>query len=448
MPAGTAKWKGYLQRILLGVRAVFGNVSCAVEVKPVTAPKGKNPKLVVFDVEGVLIPRNRFFFEVGRSLGLGPLMKILFYGFLYEIGVLPLASALKRLFWFTHGAKAELFVQCFAKLPITPRAKEIFAALNAENCKTALISSGLPTFLVEDLAHKLGADYAVGVEVGIANGVLTGEIWGDVIQKKGKLMVLRELVESEGVNLKNCAVVADDRNNASLFLKEVQKIGYNPDFIIRAKSDVVVNGMLSRIPYIIRGDAKRRTFPSRNDVFRKTIHGLGFFVPLIAGRLGLLPMASVIAMVIAVYAVSEWARLQGKNVPLISAITRNAASQWELCDFTLAPIYFAIGILLTLLLFPAPANSAAIAIFAIGDSTASLIGGALSGKPLPFNRSKTLEGSLGGFFFAFLAGTLFVSPWLALVGAVVAMIVEYLPLPVNDNVMMPLCTGLALALLI
>ncbi len=437
-----------MQRILLGVRAICGNERPSiVEVKTVTAQQGKNPKLVVFDVEGVLIPRNRFFFEVGRSLGFGTLLKILFNGFLYEIGWLPLTAALKRQFWYAHGSKVEIFIRSFDKLPLMPNAQEVFASLKAEGSKTALISSGLPTFLVEELAKKLGADYAVGVEVGIDKGVLTGEIWGDVIKDKGKLLVLRELVESEVVSLKNCTVVADDRNNAPLFLKEVQKIGFTPDFIIRSKADFVVNGNLSKILPIVNGETKKRASPSKNDVVRETIHASGFFMPLIAFFIGLPFVLIVICLVIALYAGSEWLRLQGKNVPIISTITRYAASQSELGEFAFAPIYFAVGILLTLLLFPAPASSAAVAIFALGDSTASIIGGTLEGKPLRFNRAKTLEGSLGGFFFAFLAGSFFVSPWIALVGAAIAMTVEYLPLPVNDNILIPVITGLALTLL-
>jgi len=37
---------------------------------------------------------------------------------------------------------------------------------------------------------------------------------------------------------------------------------------------------------------------------------------------------------------------------------------------------------------------------------------------------------------------------LALVGAAIAMTIEVLPLPVNDNVLIPLVTGAALTLLI
>ena len=403
--------------------------------------------MVVFDVEGVLIPRNRLFFEVGRSLGAVRLLKILFYGFLYEIGAMRLTEALKHLYKIARGARADLFIQTYEKLPIMPNAKEIFAKLKAENCRIALISSGLPTFLVERLSNALGADYAVGIEVGIEDEVLTGEIWGDVIEHRGKALVFREIVESEGLSLKDCVVVADDRNNSSLFVREVLKIGYTPDFVIRAKADAVVNGRFSKILPLVNGETRRRNLPSKSDVLREVIHGSGFFVPLIVLWIGLPLTVFMIVAVIAFYVVSEWARLQGKNMPVISAITRHAASQAELGEFTLAPIYFAVGILFTLLLFPARASGAAIAIFALGDSSASLIGSSLSGRPLPFNRAKTLQGSLGGFIFASLAGSFFVSPWLALAGAAVAMTVEYLPLPVNDNVLMPLITGLALTLL-
>ena len=97
-------------------------------------------------------------------------------------------------------------------------------------------------------------------------------------------------------------------------------------------------------------------------------------------------------------------------MPFVSVVTRHAASQAELYEFAAAPLYFAIGILLALLLFPAPVSGAAIAIFTLGDSTASIFGGLISKKPLPFNKGKTLEGSLVGFFFAFLAGSFFISP--------------------------------------
>ncbi len=412
-----------------------------------TGYKSKS-RFVVFDVEGVLIPKNRFIFDVGKNLGVSQLLKMLFIGLLYGAGVIALKPALKRVFKIMQGVKIEKLIQIFDEIPLKPQLQSLFTQLKARNYKIALISSGIPTAIIEKMGSTLGADYAVGIEVGINDDALTGEIWGDAIETNGKRKVLERILAAEGLTLEDCVVVADDRNNSCIFLSETQKIGYNPDFVLRVNADTVVTGKLSKILPIIDGRPQQRSLPSKNDIIRETIHASGFFVPLLAVLVGVYPVALMTCIVSLLYSLSELLRMNKKNLPVISAITRNAASPAELYEFTAAPLYFAAGILLTLLLFPAPISDAAIAIFALGDSTASLFGGLISKKPLPFNKGKTLEGSIVGFFFAFLAGAFFISPALALIGAAVAMIIESLPLPVNDNILIPLGTGLALMLII
>jgi dolichol kinase/phosphoserine phosphatase len=411
------------------------------------APRRK-PRLVVFDVEGVLISKNRFLFDVGKSLGFFQLLKMLLIGFLYEIGIFPLKPTLKWIFKIMRGVKVETLMCVFDEIPSRPQLESFFAQLKMRNCKIALISSGLPTIVVEKLASIIGADYAFGIEVGVRDDVLTGEIWGEVIESNGKFKVLSRILAIEGLELEDCVAVADDRNNRSIFLPGMLKIGFNPDYVLRVKADQVVTGKLSGILPAIFGKPKKRSLPSRNDLIRETIHASGFFIPIIAGFIGIYPMALIICVVSILYFLSELSRMNRKNMPVISAITRNAASPTERYEFAAAPLYFAMGIFLTLLLFPAPVNGAAIAIFTLGDSTASLFGGLISKKPLPFNKGKTVEGSLIGFFFAFMAGIFFVSPVLALIGAAVAMAIESLPLPVNDNILIPLGTGLTLLLLV
>ena len=413
-----------------------------------TVTSERQPKFVVFDVEGVLIPKNRFFYLVGKSLGFVHLVKVFFYGFLYETGLIPLKLALRHLFSSVRGMKTERLLEIAANIPLVPEARLLFEKLRAQGFRTALITSGLPTIVVKVIADKLGADYAVGFDVGLNDDTLTGEIWGDVTERNGKLAVLHRLVDSESLRLSDCAVIADDRNNASLFVRDVLKIGFNPDFVLRVKSDRVVTGGVFKVLTAINGEPKHRGKPTATDLFRELIHASGFFIPVIAGLVGVPLVAASIIVILGLYTMSEYLRTEGKRMPFFSLITRKAASQNELYLVVLAPVYFAVGILLTLVLFPAPVNGAAIAIFALGDSTASIFGRYFSRTTLPFNKDKSVEGSLAGFLFAFLAGWFFVSPWLALLGAAVAMFVEYLPLPINDNLLMPLCTGLALTLFV
>lgn len=408
----------------------------------------KKPKLAVFDVEGVLIPKNRLFFDVAKSLSTLSLIRVLYYGVLYEIGVLPLRQVLTKIFGVMRGIPLKTLEEKLRKLPLMPNAAEVFGALHAEGYKTALISSGLPTSLVEEIAGLVGADYAVGIEIGVADGKLTGEVWGDVIERNGKFLVLKELMESEGVSPADVAVVADDRNNASIFQPNMLKIGYDPDFVIRTKADFVVTGGLGKVLCVIRHEPKTNSL-SKNDVLRELIHMSGFFIPLLSIYFGRLPVAAFTSVILAIYTASELSRLKGKNMPFFSQITRHAASKSELCQFAFAPIYFGVGILLTLLLpIPDPVCYAAIAIFTLGDSAASLVGGRLSKRATRFNRTKTLEGTAAGFAFGALGAAVFVSPLAALAGAAVGMLVEFLPLPVNDNVLIPLSAGLVLTFLV
>jgi dolichol kinase/2-hydroxy-3-keto-5-methylthiopentenyl-1-phosphate phosphatase len=411
-------------------------------------PSENKKHLIVFDVEGVLIPKNRFIYEAGKSLGIFQLMKMLFIGFLYETGILSLKTALNHVFYLMRGIGINSLIEIFNKIPTIPNLQNIFMQLKDRNFKIALISSGLPYQIVKKLGDTLGADYAYGIEIGLENELLSGEISGDVIEDKGKLMVFKKILSTEGFIQTDCVVVGDDRNNNSIFLPKVHKIGFNPDFILRVKADTIVNGNLSGIIPIIDNEEKIRSSLSKNDLLREIIHASGFFVPVLASFIGIIYMSLLIFAIMLVYFVSELLRMNRKDFPVVSFITRNTVSKSERYAFAAAPLYFALGILLTLLLFPNPASSAAIAIFALGDSAASVFGGRISKKPFLFNKDKTLEGTLIGFFFAFFAALFFVSPPIAVLGAALAMLFEYLPLPLNDNLVIPLFTGFILSLVV
>jgi phosphoserine phosphatase len=414
----------------------------------VREPK-KRRRIIVFDVEGVLIPKKRYlFFELGRTRGLPHFLTMIFYGFLYETGLISLRFALKRVFKAFKGIPEQELVQIFRELPLMPGAEKTVKRLRNDGWKIALISSGLPSIVVKDLAAKLKADYAFGFELSVDNGILTGGIWGDVIERGGKLPLLVEILENEGLSAEECVIVADDRNNMPMFLPEALKIGYNPDFAVRIKADYVVTGELLEILPAVKGKAKQREGKLDNsEIIREAMHMIGFTMPLFASLFGLQPVALFIVLVTALFTISELARMERRNLPLISALTRHAATEPELYEFATAPIFYALGILLTLVFFNPPASSAAIAAFALGDSTASLFGKALGKETLPFNKGKTLEGSLVGFSLAFAAAMFFISPWKALVGAATAMIVESLPLPLSDNLVTPLATALVLSLI-
>jgi HAD superfamily phosphoserine phosphatase-like hydrolase len=404
--------------------------------------------LVVFDVEGVLVPKKRFlYFAVGRTLRLSQFLGMVFYGFLYEVGLISLKTALTHVFRVFKGMQTRELLSIYKQIPIIPKAKEIFKELKSEGWKTALISSGLPEVFVKDLASSLEADYFFGIELKTQENTMTGEISGDVIEKKGKLKVLRSILAEEELLPEDCVIVADDRNNLQIFLPQAFKIGYNPDFVLRVKADVVLSGKLPEILSLIKRESKpTRRAPTRNEIVREAIHASGFSIPVITVLLGLFPTVLLISAITLLYALSEVKRMERASLPVVSSVTRAAATQTELYEFATAPMFFALGILLTLLLFPLPVSSVAIAAFTLGDSMASIFGGILGKRALPFNKGKTIEGSVSCFFFAFCAALFFTTPAFAFLAAVATAIIESLPWPLNDNLVTPLFTALVLIL--
>jgi HAD superfamily phosphoserine phosphatase-like hydrolase len=414
------------------------------------SPTTTKRKLIIFDVEGVLLPKNRYLaFEAGRSLSFPQFIKLLSIGLLYEARLLRLESALRRIFNLFRGFTGKELVDIFAKVPLLPDTEAVFAKLREKGFKTALISSGLPQVVVENLASRLKTDYAVGLELETNDSVLTGNIDGDVIRKDGKASVMEKILKREGLTRKDCVVVADDRNNSQIFHPETLKIGYNPDFLIAFKSDHVIKESLLEIFSILEETQKRPRYSlTLSEAIREAIHGSGLFITLAAMRFGNYQVAFLLFLMALVYMASELARLERKSIPVISSITLKAATSSERYEFTTAPISFALGIMLSLLLFPTPVNYASIAIISLGDSAASVFGKLFGKTSIPFNKGKNLEGSFAGFAFAFLGASFFLSPLQAFIGAFVGMLVESLPLPVNDNLSTPLVTGALLTLIL
>ena len=408
-------------------------------------------RLVVFDVEGVLIPKRRYLlFETMRNVGLWGFIKIIVMGILYEVGLLSLESALKRIFMMLQGLTVDEVFQLYKKIPLMPSAKEVFERLNKAGYKTALISLGLPTLFVKDLATRLNADYAFGLELEVVNGHLTGVIGGDVLKSGGKAMVLKKILEKEGLSSQDCVVVADDRNNLPMFPLCTLRVGYNPDFILSVKSDFVVKDDLSGILPIITDNVLQVSSPaiSRSERIRETIHIGSFLVPFVCiYLLGNYLVSSLILILTLLYITSEVARLLGINFPIISAITWRAANKPELYEFATAPIFFALGIVFSLILFPASASYASIAILTLGDGFANIFGRKFGSVTFPFNKGKNVEGSIFGFLFASVGAMIFVDPVKAFVGAAAGMLIECLPLPISDNLAIPLASGLVLTLI-
>lgn len=107
--------------------------------------------------------------------------------------------------------------------------------------------------------------------------------------------------------------------------------------------------------------------------------------------------------------------------------------------------YYVLACWLTILVFDRTVAAAALLVLACGDTAASIVGQALGGYQLA--KGKTVSGTGAFLVAAFLVTLPFFPPAIALGGAAIAAVTECLPLPLDDNITIPLVAGISFTLL-
>jgi dolichol kinase len=197
----------------------------------------------------------------------------------------------------------------------------------------------------------------------------------------------------------------------------------------------------------VRGIA--RTIPAgiRGELVRKSLHMLIAFVPSIAAAASVEIALVLLAVGTMVFAGSEYLRLHGKSVALITRITVIASRKRDEGHFVLGPVTLAIGAMLALLLYPSTAAAIAIYALAFGDSVASLVGRAFGRTRII--AGKTLEGSVACFTAVWLASLVLTGQvGASLAIAAVATVLEALPSDDMDNIILPTGVGLFATILL
>lgn len=181
---------------------------------------------------------------------------------------------------------------------------------------------------------------------------------------------------------------------------------------------------------------------------RKSIHLLGLVVPILyfftSRDLIIIGVGALLTLALA-------AELLKGVVPgvrviflrIFSPILRSQEQKGGLTGST----YFLIGSFLCILFFDKTLAIVCLCFLTLGDLCAALIGKQW-GRIKLFSR-KSLEGSLACFVVCTAAALLIgLHPVVAIAGALVATLIELLPIGVDDNVTIPLISGLAMHLLI
>ena len=176
--------------------------------------------------------------------------------------------------------------------------------------------------------------------------------------------------------------------------------------------------------------------------FRTAIHASALLIPFIIEATSKSIVIAVLVATTGAYLLSETLRLRAKSVPLITRFTRAMSRENESSRLVVAPLYLAVGVIVSLLIFPKSIAYASITIVAVGDPVASYFGRRFGRTHV---RQKTLEGFVAGLVASFAAALVWVPLPLALAGSACGMLLELLGI-LDDNFAIPTGAGLGMVI--
>ena len=159
-------------------------------------------------------------------------------------GELDFETALRERVRRLAGLDAAALDRARDAMRLTPGARTFVRTLKRLGYTIGIVSGGF-THFTDGLAGELGLDHAEANELGILDGVLTGEVLGPVVDRARKAELLRLFAALEGVPLSQTVAVGDGANDVDMLTAAGLGIAFNAKPLVQEAADTTVN-----VPYL------------------------------------------------------------------------------------------------------------------------------------------------------------------------------------------------------
>jgi phosphoserine phosphatase len=130
------------------------------------------------------------------------------------------------------------------QLQLTPGARTFVRTLLRLGYHVGVVSGGF-TFVTDRFEKELQLDFAAANELEVVDGVVTGRVVGDILDRAGKATALRRFAEQFGVPLSQTVAVGDGANDIDMLEAAGLGVAFNAKSALRAAADTAVN-----LPYL------------------------------------------------------------------------------------------------------------------------------------------------------------------------------------------------------
>jgi phosphoserine phosphatase len=208
----------------------------------------KNRKLVVFDMDSTLI-QAEVIVELAKLAGVGEQVNDITESAMR--GEIDFQESFRQRIALLKGLPEEQLVKLTKELPLTEGADLVTKTLKSLGYKLGILSGGF-RFVGEYLQDKLGFDYMYANELDIENGVVTGNVVGDIIDGDKKATLLRQLAQKENIALEQTIAVGDGANDLPMISIAGLGVAFNAKPIVRQKASNAISSVgLDGLLYLI-----------------------------------------------------------------------------------------------------------------------------------------------------------------------------------------------------
>ncbi len=166
-------------------------------------------RLVCFDMDSTLIDAE-VIDELAKAAGVGEQVAAITERAMR--GELDFTASFKARVALLKGLDAGVLESIAHSLRLNEGAERLIGTLKRLGYKTAILSGGF-NYFGRHLQQRLGIDYVHANELEIDDGVVTGNVIGDVVDGQRKAQLLRELAAKENISLDQVIAVGDGAND-------------------------------------------------------------------------------------------------------------------------------------------------------------------------------------------------------------------------------------------
>ena len=155
-------------------------------------------------------------------------------------GELDFAESLHARVATLAGLPVSVFDDVIEAVRLTPGARTLVATLQDLGFAVALVSGGFVE-VVKPLAKSLGIKHVAANRLEVSDGVLTGKVKGEVVDRAMKATMLKKFAAAEGLPLSRTVAVGDGANDRDMLAAAGLGIAFNAKPAVRASADTALN---------------------------------------------------------------------------------------------------------------------------------------------------------------------------------------------------------------